>query len=105
VASTTTSSSGQYSFSNVAPGTYSVVFHAPSGYNFSPAQQGSNPAVDSDVVNAATGETGTFTLVAGQVKNDVDAGLVPGADPFFFGSLYFQIPFLLQLTLPFQVVN
>ena len=79
VASTTTSSSGYYSFSNVAPGTYSVVFQAPSGYNFSPAQQGSNPALDSDVVNTATGETGTFTVAAGQINNNVDAGLVPGA--------------------------
>ena len=78
IANTTTSSSGLYSFTDLTPGTYSVVFHAPSGYSFSPALQGSNASLDSDVIVATTGQTGTITLAAGETNNNVDAGLVPG---------------------------
>ena len=78
VATTTTDSNGQYLFEDVAPGTYSVVFQLPSGYSFSPAGQGSDPALDSDVTNPSTGETGTFTVAPGQTYLEVDAGLHRG---------------------------
>ncbi len=72
---TVTDSTGHYQFTNVAPGDYYVEFTAPDNYEFSPKDVGSNDAVDSDA-DPATGITATFTLALGQVKTDVDAGLV-----------------------------
>jgi hypothetical protein len=73
VATTTTNSSGIYSFTNLAPGCYYVKFTAPSGYGFTLANQGANDAIDSDVVG---GTTGTYTLTAGPTNLTIDAGLV-----------------------------
>ena len=72
VSTVTTHDGGQYSFT-VDPGTYSVSVSAPSGYVATGAGQGGNSATDSDI--DASGNTGSFTLVSGQAKTDVDAGL------------------------------
>ena len=77
IATATTDSSGHYSFGNVAPGTYTVLVHRPSGYSFSPGLQGSDRTLDSDV-SPSSGETSPFTVSAGQALNSVDAGLFPG---------------------------
>ena len=74
---TTTNASGAYNFSNLAAGTYEVAFVAPTGYGFSPQGVGSNPGINSSA-NQTTGITGPITLTAGQVDNNVEAGLVPG---------------------------
>jgi hypothetical protein len=73
VGTTTTSGTGAYGFSNLAPGTYYVKFFAPLGYVFTTADSGSD-ATDSDA-NTGTGKTGTYTLASGQTNNTVDAGL------------------------------
>ncbi|MBL8120502.1 MAG: hypothetical protein JNJ78_23460, partial [Anaerolineae bacterium] len=74
---TTTNSSGNYSFTNLYPGDYYVVFTLPSGYVFSPQDSGSaTDATDSDA-NTSTGRTATFTLDPGENDPDWDAGLVP----------------------------
>ncbi|HLO46499.1 MAG TPA: SdrD B-like domain-containing protein [Leadbetterella sp.] len=73
VATTVTDGSGAYLFSNVIPGDYVISFGKPSGYTSSPANSGSNDTVDSDA-NATTGKTGTYSLVAAQNNNTVDAG-------------------------------
>jgi uncharacterized repeat protein (TIGR01451 family) len=68
---------GYYLFADLAPGDYYVVFsNIPTGYEFSPQDQGGDDAVDSDA-NPATGQTVTTNLTPGE--NDVtwDAGLVP----------------------------
>ncbi len=81
IATTTTTAvggvAGQYSFTGLLPGTYSVGFTLPTGlgYAFSPADQGGDDTTDSDA-NAATGRTPTFTLIAGQNNTTIDAGLV-----------------------------
>ena len=77
VATTTTDSSGQYTFHGVLPGTYSVQFALPNGYTFSPSNQGSDRSVDSDA-NPSSGTTASFSVVAGQVTQGPDAGLIPG---------------------------
>ncbi|MFY7884162.1 MAG: SdrD B-like domain-containing protein, partial [Dolichospermum sp.] len=62
--STTTNASGQYTFTGLTPGTYSVQFAVatlPSGYVISPANQGSDDAKDSDG-NTTTGITAQVTL-------------------------------------------
>lgn len=72
IATTTTNSSGAYSFGSVAPGAYSIQFAAPSGAKWSPQDVGSNDAIDSDVNN--TGRSAQFTVAAGATST-VDAGL------------------------------
>jgi SdrD B-like domain/G8 domain len=73
VATTTTDSSGDYEFDGVAPGTYSVLFIAPSNYAFTLGNRGSDPTVDSDA--APFGGTPTFTVSAGVLTSHLDAGL------------------------------
>lgn len=70
---TTTNSSGVYSFTNLAPGTYTVCMAVPTGYAASPANQGSNEAVDSD--GMGTSNCATVTLAAGEQKVDPDFGI------------------------------
>jgi LPXTG-site transpeptidase (sortase) family protein len=74
ISTTTTDASGFYHFTNLTPGTYSVQFVAPAGYNFSPQNVGSDDAIDSDA-NTTTGITGQYTLISGETNNSVDAGL------------------------------
>jgi len=74
IATTTTNGSGNYSFSNLAPGTYTVTFQRPSGYVFSPQGAGGNPANDSNA-NTVSGQTGSIVLVSGQNDPTIDAGL------------------------------
>jgi SdrD B-like domain/RTX calcium-binding nonapeptide repeat (4 copies) len=73
VATTTTSATGAYSFT-VNPGTYKVQVATPAGYSFSPKDQGSDDAKDSDI-DPVTGLTTNITLTSGQVKADVDGGV------------------------------
>ncbi len=75
---TTTDATGYYEFGVPAAGGYYVVFTAPPGYVFSPANQGSDDAVDSDAVGA--GQSGTVLLAAGNFNQTLDAGLVPPLD-------------------------
>lgn len=69
---TTTNNAGNYLFSNLIPGTYTVTFSTPTGYNPSPAKVGTNDNIDSDPLNG----TVTVTLTAGQNNLNVDAGFV-----------------------------
>jgi len=74
VGSTTTAADGSYSFTNLPPGEYYLVFsNLPSGYVFTAADQGGDDAADSDA-SQSTGQTATFTLVSGQVDERWDAG-------------------------------
>ena len=72
--STTTDSSGHYSFM-VAAGTYRLAFAAPSGMAWTRADAGSDETLDSDV-DPATGRTGALTVTAGQTDTSWDGGLV-----------------------------
>jgi choice-of-anchor A domain-containing protein/uncharacterized repeat protein (TIGR01451 family) len=71
---TTTDASGVYHFTNLLPGDYYVEFVLPSGYTFSPADQGGNDAMDSDA-NTTTGKSICTTLTAGETDNSWDAGM------------------------------
>ncbi|MDD4340779.1 MAG: SdrD B-like domain-containing protein, partial [Kiritimatiellae bacterium] len=72
IATSTSSMVGAYAFNDVRPGTYSVGFTAPAGYQFTAADIG-NDATDSDA-DLATGETVPITLTSGQTNLSVDAG-------------------------------
>ena len=74
VATTLTDASGAYTFADVAPGDYYLLFVAPAGYGFAPSNQGGDDALDSDV-DPLTGRTGTVTLAAGLTDESQDAGL------------------------------
>ncbi|PZP92129.1 MAG: hypothetical protein DI587_32895 [Variovorax paradoxus] len=71
---TTTNSTGNYLFSNLAAGQYRVSFSAVAGYDFTTANAGGNDATDSDV--NASGVSHTVTLAIGQSDLTVDAGIV-----------------------------
>ncbi len=82
VATTITDANGNYLFTNVTPGTYSVRFSAPPGTTFVTANQGANgtgtgTAGESDADSDAgiNGITGTFTVTTGQQIVNVDAGI------------------------------
>jgi uncharacterized repeat protein (TIGR01451 family) len=74
IATTNTDANGRYNFVNLQPGSYSVGFALPSGYNFSPQTQGGNTAVDSNP-DQNTGRTGSITLAAGENNLTIDAGV------------------------------
>jgi protocatechuate 3,4-dioxygenase beta subunit len=77
VASTVTDANGYYLFSNVLPGTYSVGFsNIPASSSFTIQNAGVATAATNSDPDPATGKTATFTLVGGQSKTDIDAGLV-----------------------------
>ncbi|MBZ0302303.1 MAG: carboxypeptidase regulatory-like domain-containing protein, partial [Anaerolineae bacterium] len=71
---TTTDSTGSYSFTNLLPGDYYLVFTPPTDYEFSPQDNSGNDATDSDA-NITTGQTVTTTLSVGETDNSWDAGM------------------------------
>lgn len=71
---TTTNLDGEYLFC-VTPGSYSVRFELPAGFEFTGQNSGNDDALDSDA-NPTTGITQTVTLGSGQENLTVDAGLV-----------------------------
>jgi hypothetical protein len=77
LATTTTNSSGLYSFTGLAAGVYEVKFVSPTGYGFSTEGVGTNAAVNSSA-SQTTGITAQITLTAGEADHNVEAGLVPG---------------------------
>jgi subtilase family serine protease len=74
VATTTTNVDGIYSFTNLNPGDYVVEFVPGTGYLFSPQNQGSDGALDSNP-DPTTGRTLTVTLNPRDNNLTVDAGV------------------------------
>jgi len=73
-----TDASGNYLFTGLNPGTYSIQFDKatlPAGYGFSSANQGLDSTIDSDA-NVLDGKTGLITLISGQFDDNWDAGIV-----------------------------
>mgnify|MGYP005847670249 CR=1 FL=1 len=73
VTTTITDANGNYLFANLNPGNYYVQFILPSGYAFSPINQGTDDAVDSDA--GLLGKTDCISLTGGQNNLTVDAGI------------------------------
>ena len=79
VASNTTVGGGNYFFVNPSPGTYTLEFVAPTGYNFTAINAGSDDGIDSDV-DPVTRRTGRVTVVLEQSNLTIDAGMYrPGS--------------------------
>jgi hypothetical protein len=70
---TTTDGSGNYSFTNLFAGTYTVQFTASAGFTFTTKNAGSDATIDSNA--NLTGMTDAITLAAGATDNTIDAGL------------------------------
>ena len=89
----TSGSDGMYMFGDLAPGTYSLKFVGqPGDLIGSDPNQGGDPTKDSDF-DPVTGITPDFTLVAGEVNNDIDAGFRPKniqPDPAIIGDLVYN---------------
>jgi subtilase family serine protease/protocatechuate 3,4-dioxygenase beta subunit len=64
VTTTTTNANGFYSFTNIPTGDYAVEFVAPTGYQFSNPNQGTDDTIDSDA-SLTNGRTDIFTANAG----------------------------------------
>lgn len=83
VGTTSTNTSGIYGFTGLTPGDYFVEFVKPAGFDaFSPQDQGSDDAMDSDA-DTTTGVTGVTGLESGETDDTIDAGLfklLPGID-------------------------
>jgi uncharacterized repeat protein (TIGR01451 family) len=76
---TTTNAQGGYSFNNLAPGDYYVIFALPAGSTFTSNKVAAcGDTKDSDA-NTSTGRTQTITLTGSQNFPDLDAGLFQGA--------------------------
>jgi autotransporter-associated beta strand protein len=79
--STITDANGAYTLTGLVQGVnYYLVFHVPAGYAFTTKNAGGDSTLDSDA--NASGVTAMFTLAAGAVRTDLDAG-VTGAPPGF----------------------
>jgi arylsulfatase A-like enzyme/protocatechuate 3,4-dioxygenase beta subunit len=76
VRNTTTDSAGRYLFDRLAAGSYRVQFVLPTGFRFSPFEQGTSRGLDSNA-DPETGFTACQTLVNAQSRPGIDAGLVP----------------------------
>jgi len=84
VATATTGADGAYSFDDLFPGDYKIIFGLPAiptGLDFAPADQAGED-IDSDP-NPETGMTEVFTLVSGDDRDDIDAGLIDVEAPTF----------------------
>jgi hypothetical protein len=72
----TTGNNGQYLFSGLIPGRYTIVVNKTTDYNFSPQNQGTDDEKDSDS-NPLTGVMPEETLESGENNLTYDAGLFP----------------------------
>ncbi|MFK7925580.1 MAG: SdrD B-like domain-containing protein, partial [Bacteroidia bacterium] len=79
VSTTTTANGGFYTFTDLDPSAEYYLriegTNLPAGYLFSPANQGGNPALDSDF-DPLSGETDCIAFVPGQTIDDIDAGIL-----------------------------
>lgn len=75
IGSTTTAADGSYSFTDLVPGDYYLIFTGPGGYEASPqdANGNSQDSADSDA-HPDTGRTATTTLTADENDTTWDAG-------------------------------
>ncbi len=71
-----TSADGHYLFEDLPAGTYCVQFNPPPGNQFTLPDQGVDDTLDSDAA-PGTGTTGAIILGPGEVRLDIDAGLIP----------------------------
>ncbi len=86
VMSTITDANGNYNFMNIMPGQYYIRFTLPIGYQFTDNRH-NDSTLNSDA-NPFNGATPLFTVLAGQNRNDIDAGMfITQSNLPVFGSI------------------
>ena len=80
VATTTTASDGSYSFTTV-PGTYTVQFVQPTGFNFTTRNAAGSTTANDSNANTSSGKADAITLASGGSDNTIDAGLIAPSTP------------------------
>lgn len=73
---TVTDASGAYRFEGVLPGKAEISFELPQGYAFGKRVSGSRRISCVDKIDALTATTDTFSVIHGESKMDLDAGVV-----------------------------
>jgi len=73
IATTQTNENGNYSFENLEPKEYRVVFTLPTGYNVTKQNQGVDDTKDSDT--NINGQTALITVIAGEEIKSIDMGI------------------------------
>ncbi|MCD5380873.1 carboxypeptidase regulatory-like domain-containing protein, partial [Candidatus Gracilibacteria bacterium] len=73
IATTQTDSNGNYLFDDLEPGDYKVELVMPTDYILSSDTQGTNTAIDSDILTNL--KTDTITLGVDEHRTDIDAGI------------------------------
>ncbi|MBT6011123.1 MAG: choice-of-anchor D domain-containing protein [Candidatus Marinimicrobia bacterium] len=88
IASTISDQNGDYSFQNLAPSEYFIIFSgAPTGFGFTLQDQGGDDVNDSDP-NPSTGKTANFFVGVGLVEEGIDAGFTStGVGDFIWDDL------------------
>jgi hypothetical protein len=74
VATTLTGTNGTYVFTNLLPGTYTVVFPQTNGWYFSPTNGTNDVSLDSDA-DPVTGVTAPVTVLSGETNLTLNAGV------------------------------
>lgn len=74
IATTVTDENGEYYFLGLDPGTYSVQFVIPDGFDYTASNTGDD-ALDSDIVPGMNGMTGNYVLDPGEIDLTVDGGI------------------------------
>ena len=74
IRTTTTNSSGAYSFTGLSAGCYMIGIVVPGGFQISPKAQGTNNNLDSDI-NIGNAMSDAINLGAGQNITNIDAGI------------------------------
>jgi len=85
---TTTNSSGNYSFNNVVAGNYKVQFVTPTNYSISPKDANNNQSNEGDSdPDPISGKTDAFAVSAGENIYSVDAGMSENQNQQQLGSM------------------
>ncbi|WP_367388523.1 SdrD B-like domain-containing protein [Lewinella sp. LCG006] len=74
IATTVTNDDGEYYFLGLDPGSYSIQFVIPDGFDYTASNQGDD-ALDSDIVPGMNGMTGIYVLDPGEIDLTVDGGI------------------------------
>ncbi|MEL7423596.1 MAG: SdrD B-like domain-containing protein, partial [Bacteroidota bacterium] len=74
IATTVTDDNGEYYFLGLDPGTYSVQFVIPDGFDYTSSNQGDD-ALDNDIEPGMNGMTANYTLDPGEIDLTIDGGI------------------------------
>lgn len=72
---TTSTVNGAYAFTNLPPGTYTIGFQLPGGYDFTIQHSTNFTDIDNSDADPDDGKSQSVTVLSGQVNTNIDAGI------------------------------